>query len=162
MNTESVLIYFKTPEIAALYSQANLKPQTPTSVACDLICPLDIEIPELLGTAFIDFGVSIKVPSPDYFTMIVPRSSTFKKWGIIQTNHCGIIDPDYCGVDDFLGMNIQCTKKIPNDKDLATYIPKGSRVAQILVLPRISFEFKPQEIHWGDKSRGGFGSTGTC
>ena len=44
----------------------------------------------------IPFGVAIKLPS-GYEAHIVPRSSTFKKYGIIQTNGMGIIDNPYCG-----------------------------------------------------------------
>ena len=41
-----------------------------------------------------------------YEAHIVPRSSTFKKWGIIQTNHCGIVDNSYCGPNDWWRMPV--------------------------------------------------------
>ena len=44
----------------------------------------------------ISLGVSMKLPD-GYEANIVPRSSTFKKWGIIQTNHMGVIDNSYSG-----------------------------------------------------------------
>ena len=37
----------------------------------------------------IHLGVAMQLPE-GYEAHIVPRSSTFKKWGIIQTNHCGM------------------------------------------------------------------------
>ena len=35
-----------------------------------------------------------------YEAVIVPRSSTYKNFGIIQTNHMGVVDESYCGDDD--------------------------------------------------------------
>ena len=52
--------------------------------------------------ALIDLGVSIKLPD-GYEAHLCPRSSTFKKWGIIQTNSMGIIDNSYSGDDDIFG-----------------------------------------------------------
>lgn len=37
----------------------------------------------------ISLGVSMKLPE-GYEAHIVPRSSTFKNFGVIQTNHCGM------------------------------------------------------------------------
>ena len=47
----------------------------------------------------IHLGVAMQLPE-GYEAHIVPRSSTFKNFGIIQTNHCGIIDESYCGPND--------------------------------------------------------------
>ena len=44
----------------------------------------------------ISFGISIKIPE-GYEAHVVPRSSTFKNFGILQSNSCGIIDGSYCG-----------------------------------------------------------------
>ena len=46
----------------------------------------------------IHLGVAMQLPE-GYEAHIVPRSSTFKNFGIIQTNHCGIIDESYCGTE---------------------------------------------------------------
>lgn len=43
----------------------------------------------------IHLGVAMQLPE-GYEAHIVPRSSTFKNFGIIQTNHCGVIDESYC------------------------------------------------------------------
>ena len=50
----------------------------------------------------ISLGVSIKLPE-GYEAHIVPRSSTYKNWGIIQANHMGVIDNSYSGDDDIWG-----------------------------------------------------------
>ena len=47
----------------------------------------------------ISLGISIQLPD-GYEAHVVPRSSTFKKWGIIQTNSMGVIDESYCGNND--------------------------------------------------------------
>ena len=49
--------------------------------------------------ALIPLGVSIKLPE-GYEALLAPRSSTFKRYGIIQTNSMGVIDESYCGDDD--------------------------------------------------------------
>ena len=49
--------------------------------------------------ALISMGVSMKLPD-GYEAIIAPRSSTFKNYGIIQTNGIGIIDNSYCGDGD--------------------------------------------------------------
>ena len=47
----------------------------------------------------IPLGVAMQLPQ-GFEAHIVPRSSTFKNFGIIQTNHCGIVDESYCGNND--------------------------------------------------------------
>ena len=59
--------------------------------------------------AIISLGVSMKLPD-GYEAHIVPRSSTFMKWGIIQTNHMGIIDNSYSGDNDIWGMPVYAIK----------------------------------------------------
>ena len=47
----------------------------------------------------IPLGVAMALPK-GYEAHIVPRSSTFKNFGVIQTNHMGVIDESYCGPND--------------------------------------------------------------
>jgi dUTP pyrophosphatase len=99
----------------------------------------------------ISLGVSMRLPR-GYEAHIVPRSSTFKNWGIMQTNHCGIIDNSYSGTNDvwmFSAYAFRDTKININDKICQFRIVKQ--------MPRIKFVKK--EI-LGNKNRGGFGSTG--
>ena len=44
----------------------------------------------------IPLGVAMQLPE-GYEALMVPRSSTYKTWGIIQANHVGVIDEKYCG-----------------------------------------------------------------
>lgn len=100
----------------------------------------------------IPLGVSMKLPE-GYEAHIVPRSSTFKTWGIIQTNHMGVIDESYCGDEDQWMMSVLATR--------AVIIHKNDRICQFRIVkkqPKILF----QEVDsLGEESRGGFGSTGT-
>lgn len=100
----------------------------------------------------IPLGVSMKLPE-GYEAHIVPRSSTFKTWGIIQTNHMGVIDESYCGDNDQWMMPVLATRAI--------IIHKNDRICQFRIVkkqPKILF----QEVYsLGEESRGGFGSTGT-
>ena len=47
----------------------------------------------------IPLGIAMKLPK-GYEAHVVPRSSTFKNFGVIQTNHYGVIDESYCGDND--------------------------------------------------------------
>ena len=98
----------------------------------------------------IHLGVAMKLPE-GYEAHIVPRSSTYKNFGIIQTNHMGVIDESYCGADDWWKMPVLAVRD--------TVINKGDRICQFRIMkhqPRIEFEEKALE----GKNRGGFGSTG--
>lgn len=100
----------------------------------------------------IPLGVSMKLPK-GYEAHIVPRSSTFKTWGIIQTNHMGVIDESYCGDNDQWMMPVLTTR--------AVIIHKNDRICQFRIIkkqPEIIFQ-KVDSL--GEENRGGFGSTGT-
>lgn len=99
----------------------------------------------------IDLGISVQLP--EGFEMITaPRSSTFKRWGIIQVNSIGVVDESYCGDNDVLRMPVLATRD--------TEIHVNDRVCQFRILehqPRIVFD----EVEaLGNTDRGGFGSTG--
>ena len=99
----------------------------------------------------LSLGVSMKLPE-GYEAHVVPRSSTFKKWGILQTNGIGIIDESYCGEDDVW--------KFPALAMRHTTIFKGDRICQFRIvkkMPEIQFE---EVERMKDKNRGGLGSTG--
>ena len=100
----------------------------------------------------IHLGVAMQLPE-GYEAHIVPRSSTFKKWGIIQTNHCGIVDNSYCGPNDWWRMPVfalRDTKIEVNDRICQFRIQKNQ--------PTVVFnEVEEMEAN----NRGGFGSTGT-
>ena len=76
----------------------------------------------------LSFGICCKIPL-GYEAHIAPRSSTFKNWGIIQTNGVGIIDESYCGEDDVWGMPVYATR--------STSIQKGDRIAQFRIMKKM-------------------------
>ena len=99
----------------------------------------------------IPLGVSMKLPD-EYEAHIVPRSSTFRKWGIIQTNHMGVIDNSYSGDGDIWGMPVYAIQ--------STLIHKNDRICQFRIMkkmPPVEFE---EVDHLDGPDRGGFGSTG--
>lgn len=101
--------------------------------------------------ALIKLGVAMKIPE-GYEAHIAPRSSTFKNWGIIQTNSVGVIDQSYCGDTDEWMMPVYATRD--------TVIEVNDRVCQFRIMknqPEIMFD---EVDHLEDKARGGFGSTG--
>lgn len=100
----------------------------------------------------IPLGVAMKLPS-NYFAEVVPRSSTFMKYKILQVNSVGIIDSEYCGDNDqwyFPALAMEDTS-----------FPKGTRICQFRIVasqPEITFNAVEA---LGNVDRGGFGSTGT-
>ena len=99
----------------------------------------------------IPLGVAMQLPE-GYEAHLVPRSSTYKNFGIIQTNSCGIIDGSFCGDEDMWRMPALAMRD--------TVIHINDRVAQFRIYknqPQIQFE---EVSVLGNVSRGGFGSTG--
>lgn len=99
----------------------------------------------------IPLGVAMQLPE-GYEAHIVPRSSTFKNFGIIQTNHQGVVDCSYCGDNDQWFMPALAIRD--------THISVNDRVCQFRIMenqPKIVFD--EVEALTG-KDRGGFGSTG--
>ena len=127
---------------------------------CDLYANKDMFIPEG-EKMMIPLGVAMQLPE-GYEAHVVPRSSTFKTWGIIQTNHVGIIDNSYCGDNDQWFYPAYCLEpKNFIDNQYGTLIRKGDKIAQFRITeiqPKLEFE-KVELL--GNKDRGGFGSTGS-
>lgn len=99
----------------------------------------------------IHLGVAMQLPQ-GYEAHVVPRSSTYKNFGIIQTNHCGIIDNTYCGPNDWWYMPVYALRD--------TQIHKNDRICQFRIeknQPQLIFE----EARLQGTDRGGIGSTGT-
>ena len=100
----------------------------------------------------INLGVGMKLPD-EYEAHIVPRSSTYKNFKVIQTNHMGVVDHSYCGDNDVWMMPVIAMED--------TVINKNDRVCQFRI-QKIQPEIEFEEVEQLDEiSRGGFGSTGT-
>ena len=101
----------------------------------------------------IRLGVAMKLPA-GYEAHIVPRSSTYKNFGVIQTNHMGVIDGSYCGNEDewrFPAYAMRDTRIRINDRLCHFRIMKNQPTIEFETVDRLD----------GD-NRGGFGTTGTC
>lgn len=99
----------------------------------------------------IPLGVAMQLPA-GYEAHIVPRSSSFKNWGILQTNSIGIIDNSYCGDNDQWLMSVYATRD--------TIINQNDRICQFrIVKNQEPVEFITVE-HLDNSDRGGYGSTG--
>ena len=99
----------------------------------------------------IPLGVAMALPE-GYEAHIVPRSSTFKNYGILQTNSMGVVDCSYCGDNDQWRMPVYATRDVT--------IPKGARICQFRIVenqPALRFT-RVESL--GGPDRGGFGSTG--
>ncbi len=99
----------------------------------------------------IPLGVGMILPE-GYEAHIAPRSSTYKNFGIVQTNSIGVVDNSYCGDEDEWKMAAYALRD--------TLIRKNDRICQFRIIekqPEIEFETVE---HLRETSRGGFGSTG--
>lgn len=116
----------------------------------------------------IPLGFALELPQ-GWEGHLAPRSSTFKKWGVIQTNHVGVVDDSYIGDNDEWMMPVYCleskdkeygyiTSSITNKK--GTWIHKGDKLGQMRVMEcQPNLEFIEVES-FGNPDRGGFGTTG--
>lgn len=99
----------------------------------------------------IPLGIGMILPL-GYEAHVVPRSSTFKNFGVIQTNHLGVIDASYSGDND--------QWHFPAFALRDTIIHKNDRICQFRIMkkqPQIDFT---EVDKLKEESRGGFGSTG--
>ena len=99
----------------------------------------------------ISMGISVQVPD-GYEMLLAPRSSTFKNFGLIQTNSLGIIDESYCGDHDIIRMPVYATRD--------TELHVNDRICQFRIeknQPKLVFD-EVKEL--SGANRGGIGSTG--
>ena len=99
----------------------------------------------------VNLGISMELPK-GYEALLLPRSSTFKKYGVLLVNSVGCIDNSYCGNDDVWMFPAYALRD--------GIIHKNDRIAQFRILknqPTIEFE---TVTNLDNESRGGFGSTG--
>lgn len=125
----------------------------------DLRAGEDIFIPE--GEfRLISLGVSMQLPK-GYYAEVIPRSSTYKNFGIIMTNSMGIIDESYCGDNDIWRFPAFCLEGKEEYLGVkGTWIKKNDRICQFKIdkkMDPITF-YTVESL--GNADRGGFGSTG--
>lgn len=99
----------------------------------------------------IPLGIAMELPK-GYEAHVVPRSSTYKNFGVIMTNSVGIIDGSYCGDNDMWHFPVIAMRD--------TEIHKNDRICQFRIMrnqPEIIFQ-EVKKLEGND--RGGFGSTG--
>jgi dUTP pyrophosphatase len=111
----------------------------------------------LLGDPFkkVPLGIAMQLPK-GYEAHVIPRSSTFKNWGLIQTNHHGVVDESYNGPNDewFWPCYVLVNKTQYN------FVPRGTRLCQFRIMkkqPKVTFTDSTLE---NNADRGGHGSTG--
>jgi len=130
----------------------------------DLCASENVEL-EYMDFKYIPLGIYMKLPV-GYEALLVPRSSLYKKFGIIQPNSPGVIDESYCGPDDMWRLPALCLD--PKEKYIAngiehafTMINKGDRLCQFRIITHMpEIEFVEVKAMKATESRGGFGSTG--
>jgi len=125
--------------------------QTSGSVAFDLYSRIDLEI-EPKQIKLIPTNLIIQTPS-DYMLVLVSRSSTPLKKGLMMANGIGIIDQDYSGPEDEIKIQVY------NFTDKTVKIEKGQRIAQATFVNIAKADWQEIE-NIETKNRGGFGSTG--
>lgn len=99
----------------------------------------------------IPLGVAMELPS-GYEAIVAPRSSTFKRWGILQANGIGIIDESYCGDGDQWHFPALAMRD--------TAIKKNERICQFRILAHQPKVELVEVESLGNDDRGGIGSTG--
>ena len=125
--------------------------QTPESAGFDLAASEDVHVPPG-EVRLVPTGLVIEVPH-GHFLGIFARSSTPLRRGLMVANGVGVVDPDYAGPDD------QVLIEVVNFTRHEVVVKRGDRIAQGILIPTV-------QAHWeeGDtrqRSRGGFGSTGS-
>lgn len=124
---------------------------TPGSVGFDFSAVETVTIPPR-GLAFISTGLIVCTP-PGYMLLVTARSSTARKKGLMLSNGVGVVDRDYCGPEDVIKLSVY------NFTDTAVTVEKGDRIAQGIFVRVDQAEFEETDAV-GEKSRGGYGSTG--
>lgn len=108
---------------------------------------------ESMEFKLIPLGIAMQLPA-GYEAHVIPRSSTFKNFGIIQANSMGLIDESYCGDNDQWYFPAIALRK--------TTIRTNDRICQFRIMkhqPQIEFR---EVDNLNNESRGGIGSTGEC
>jgi dUTP pyrophosphatase len=139
--------------IRRLNPSASLpKYETAGAAGFDLSASQDMTV-EPGEVTLIPTGLAIEVP-PGTFLGVFARSSTPLKRGLMVANGVGVVDPDYCGPDDEVKIEVYNFTARP------VHIKAGDRIAQGILIPAVRVVWEEAaELRTG--SRGGFGATGS-
>ena len=99
----------------------------------------------------ITMGISVELPK-GYEMWILPRSSAFKNFGVIQTNAMGVVDESFCGDNDIIHMPILAMR------DTEMHI--NDRIGQFRIAKHQAEIHFVEVEHLNHADRGGFGTTG--
>ena len=99
----------------------------------------------------ISMGISVEIPK-GYEMLIVPRSSAYKNFGVLQTNARGVVDESFCGDNDIIHMPILAMRD--------TEIHINDRIGQFRLMPHQPEVHFIEVDHLDNEDRGGFGTTG--
>ena len=127
------------------------KYETAGSAFFDLLVREEVRI-EAGAIGFLPLNIIVQTPE-DYFLLLVPRSSTPIRHGLLIPNGIGVIDPDYQGDEDEIKLLVYNFTQEP------VVVKRGERIAQAGFVP-------VEKVKWSEvmtmpaQSRGGFGSTG--
>lgn len=125
--------------------------ETNGSVGFDLSARESTVVPKG-GISLIPSNVIVEVPQ-GYMLAVCSRSSTPKKTGLTPPHGFGVIDQDYCGPEDEIKIQVY------NFSDSDVTVERGQKIAQGVFVKVDRFEWEETD-QIGEKSRGGFGSTG--
>lgn len=131
-------------------------PEYKTSGSCG--CDLYARVPEegyTVGpheTAVIPCNIAVRIPD-GCVGIVASRSSLPLKTPLMVANGIGVIDRDYCGDTDEVGIIVYNRSNEPYT------IRRGDRLGQLLILRVEKIEFAEVDT-MGEKPRGGYGSTG--
>jgi dUTP pyrophosphatase len=117
----------------------------------DFVCRLETTISPH-AVARIPANLVVCVPE-DHVLIVALRSGTPGRKGLLSPGGIGVIDPDYCGPDDEIQIQVY------NFTNEAVVVERGERIAQGILMPSVSCEWDETGL-LTEKSRGGFGSTG--
>ncbi len=146
-----IQIHYRDDQTRSLY-EADGGIRTHGSAGFDLILAKDAVFEKRFDFQIVDLGIIVKPPAGCH-SLVLPRSSTFKRWQLLQANSIGLIDADYCGEGDYWGVPLLYLGEEP------LRIPKGIRLAQFLLMQTLPVT-AVEPLLVNQSGRGGFGSTG--
>jgi dUTP pyrophosphatase len=132
--------------------------QSEMAAAVDLHACLDTPLVIEAGAAaqLVPSGIALHMANPNLAAVILPRSGSGHKRGLVLGNLQGLIDADYIGPIMISVWNRNAMGTAP------IVIEPGERIAQMMFLPvvRVSFETVEEFSTESGRGDGGFGSTG--